>query len=797
MKIKSLLFAVLAMASLLACKKDEPVVEPVLELSSTNININSYGGERILNITANNAWTVAADAEWVSFSEESGEASDEKQSITVYIDEYTGQEARTAKITVTAGSLTKEIAVTQAAAEVEPEQEPETELTLSTATLASAAEGGESTFTVTSNKAWTAATEADWVTLAPTAGEASEEAVTVTVTVVANADYVERTAVITVTADDAEQTVTLIQAAAEEPEVPLEGSGTEADPYVLKTAKHMESMRELAVLEGETWFKMANDIDLASITNWVPVNFDQGYKRKIHFDGGNFTLSNFVPQSYTLTKEDGTEEIAGYHSLFGIMYGSCKNLKVNNVTINGSNACGVIGGYVGTTGLPGLVENVTITNASITNSGDRAGGVCGNAKEATFRNVSFQGSVTSTYTAKEAKSGGFVGHTETTAVFENCSADVVVAGASNDLGGFVGKTTGEVSFTGCEVKAAVTSNKNEKNRCGGFLGWNSSAKATFTDCHVLQGSTITNSTNRGSKSNGNFGGFIGFGDTTGSVVKISGCSANVDITVDSNAGYNGGFIGGSAYQSTIDISDCWAAGSVNGGDYVGGFYGAVQNKVSITRCWSSVTVNASGQRVGGLVGVANIASGVTDAGLTITDCYSTGNVASAGQQVGGILGYAQTALPKILRCFATGDITSHTAGTGGIVGTLSKEGSEVSKCIAWNKNIDCKRSAANKWAPGAVVGAASVKVTLTDCYRRADMNLVDAAGAMTLYDQENIVNASPEQPAYVADLTDNQTAQQAYHGKAAAADATISSVAKTLGWDETVWDLSGSVPTLK
>jgi hypothetical protein len=36
-----------------------------------------------------------------------------------------------------------------------------------------------------------------------------------------------------------------------------------------------------------------------------------------------------------------------------------------------------------------------------------------------------------------------------------------------------------------------------------------------------------------------------------------------------------------------------------------------------------------------------------------------------------------------------------------------------------------------------------------------------------------------------------------YHGKAAAAGATVSSVAKQLKWDETVWDLSGDLPVLK
>ena len=573
----------------------------------------------------------------------------------------------------------------------------------------------------------------------------------------------------------------------EEPEVPgeMEGDGTEANPYIIKTAEHMTQMREKAPLGATTWFKMANDIDMASITNWVPVNYDQEYKRQIHFDGGNYTLSNFAPQTYTNVQEDGTEVTAGYHSLFGILYGSCKNLKIKNVTITATNGCGVIGGYVGTTGLPGLVENVTVTNASITNSGDRAGGICGTAKEATFKNVSFQGTVICTYTAKEARSGGFAGLTETSAVFENCSADVVVVGDSQDLGGFVGKTTGEVSFKGCSVKADITSNVATKNRCGGFIGWNSTGAATFTNCHVLEGSTITNTTGRGSVSNGNFGGFIGFGDTNGTVLEITDCSAHVDMTVDANSTYNGGFIGGNGYTSTTTIRRCSAAGTVNGNNYVGGFIGAVQAPTVIEQCFSSADVTSTGQRSGSFVGVAT-------AEITIRDCYSTGDITANGQQVGGILGYTGKVASVIERCYATGDVTSNTAGTGGILGTNQIAGTKVSKCIAWNQNITCNRADSGKWAPGAVVGASDKNGTFEDCYRRTDMNFVDKAGAMVLVDQENVYNGLPAAPEYSSEAT-----QAAYHGKAAAADATVSSVAKELGWDETIWDLSGAFPTLK
>lgn len=556
----------------------------------------------------------------------------------------------------------------------------------------------------------------------------------------------------------------------------INGSGTEDDPYVLKTAQDMVDMRSLAKLGGETWFKMANDINMEGVTNYVPVNFDGNFERKIHFDGGNYTISNFY--------YDKAVNGANYGSLFGVLYGSCKNLKVDNATIKATNGCGVIGGYVGTTNKPAVVENVTVTNSSVTNSGDRCGGICGTAKEATFKNVSFQGKVISTKTG-EAKSGGFVGQTETKAVFVDCVADVIFEGAGTDLGGFVGKILGENEFTGCDVTVGMTSGVASKNRCGGFLGWNSSAKTTFTDCHVLNGSTITNKTNRTSVSNGNFGGFIGFGDTNNSVTTIIDCSADVVMDVDANSTYNGGFIGGTGYTSTTTIKGCSAAGVVNGNNYVGGFFGAVMSTVVIEQCSCSTDVTSTGQRSGNFVGTATKS-------LTIRDCYSTGDITASGQQVGGILGYTGAVASIIERCYATGDVISNTAGTGGILGTNQVAGTKVDKCIAWNANIICNRASADKWAPGAVVGASDKSVTLTDCFRRADMSFYDKAGAMTLSDHENVSDATPPTPDYLDNLT-----QAAYHGKAAAADATISSVAKSLGWPEDIWDLSGEAPTLK
>ena len=536
-----------------------------------------------------------------------------------------------------------------------------------------------------------------------------------------------------------------------QPEDPneLKGDGTEANPYVLKTAEHMVAMRTLAVLGQATYFRMANDIDMASVANWTPVNWDENFEREIHFDGNGKTITNFAPTSFM---SDDQTTAAQYPSLFGVLYGSCKNLTIKNSKIIVSEttpSCAFLGGYVGTTGKPAVVENVSV-------QGEVYGGSC---------------------------IGALAGQSNGTTTYKNCTVDAVLTSAGTDLGGIVGKIRGDSEMTGCTVKATFVSTAKNKNRVGGMIGWNSTATTTITDCHVLEGTTLTDQSGRTDSDNGNYGGFIGFGDSAGTVLKISNCSAHAIIDAGIST-YNAGFIGGTGYESTVEVTDSWAAGSVIGANYSAGFIGAIQSHVTISRCWADVDVTSSGQRCGAFAGCN------TKFPATISNCYATGNITATGQQVGGIIGYASFPI-TITNCYATGNVSSATAGTGGIAGTISAE-STVSNCIAWNATIDCQRAANDKWAPGAVVGAASVAGNYSGCYRRADMNFIDAAGAMVLVDQEDVANGFPAAPSY-----SDATTQAAYHGKAAAADATASSVAKSIGWDESVWDLSGDLPKLK
>ena len=110
--------------------------------------------------------------------------------------------------------------------------------------------------------------------------------------------------------------------------------------------------------------------------------------------------------------------------------------------------------------------------------------------------------------------------------------------------------------------------------------------------------------------------------------------------------------------------------------------------------------------------------------------------------------------------------------------------------IAWNKVISCPTAAPTTWSSGAVIAVSNVYNTLTNNYRRPDMTFSDGSD-FGLFDSPNVSASAPLKDA------EKVTYYYPYHGIAAPAGSTISSVAKTLGWPTDIWDLSGDAPKLK
>ncbi len=115
MKIKHLLIGLFAVAAAVACKQDEPVETPKLDVDKTAVSLAATAGEASFNVTSNQSWVASADADWVSLDPASGQASEKSVAVKVTAEDNETAEARKATVTVKAGELTKTVEVNQAA----------------------------------------------------------------------------------------------------------------------------------------------------------------------------------------------------------------------------------------------------------------------------------------------------------------------------------------------------------------------------------------------------------------------------------------------------------------------------------------------------------------------------------------------------------------------------------------------------------------------------------------------------------------------------------------------------------
>ena len=170
----------------------------------------------------------------------------------------------------------------------------------------------------------------------------------------------------------------------------FDGSGTQADPYQIKTTADLQGMQAYYndyQLIDEYWWKLMNDIDISTdagglTINWCPIGYEGGALSGFngHFDGNGKTISG-------LTITEQYENVG----LFGRL--------ASNATITNLNVSGTINWdqakYVG--GVVGLMEDGAIlTNCSFTgtitgylNSGNIAvvGGLAGKHSADTITGV--------------------------------------------------------------------------------------------------------------------------------------------------------------------------------------------------------------------------------------------------------------------------------------------------------------------------------------------------------------------------------------------------------------------------
>ena len=310
----------------------------------------------------------------------------------------------------------------------------------------------------------------------------------------------------------------------------MTGKGTEAEPFVLKTADHLAWFRD-CVNECNTLVcaKIADEvkeIDMSTVCHkadtekqiaelsWTPIgNFDNKYQGT--FDGNGKTISNLYINA--------TSAFAGF---FGhLAGGNIKNITFDNAKVNtGNYYTGILAGYAGSC----IFENIkTLGNCSVEGK-DITGGIAGIA----VGNIS------------------------------NCENHAEVKGTGS-LGGILGMYYGsDNSITSCANYGAVTGTYRQ---VGGMVGY-------------FDSGTIQNSANYGDiTGRDNVGNLIG----EGVICNLNNVLGTGNVTATSDTGCAGLLVGNikdsSSTASGILAYNGSAKLTINGAEQTGEAVKAIGN----------------------------------------------------------------------------------------------------------------------------------------------------------------------------------------------------------------------------
>ena len=343
--------------------------------------------------------------------------------------------------------------------------------------------------------------------------------------------------------------------------VAASGTGTETDPYLLRTASDLVSMSGKVTESGTTYFKMANDIDLSGV-EWTPA-FNGA---SIDFDGNSKTISNL-----TCNAESGKQ------SLLGKFTGKCVNLNITDARIGnetlGSDICAILAGEANAE-----ISGVHVTG-TVSSNLRRTGGVVGYLTGGSMSDCSAKVSVKST---SGANIGGLVGqaYAGASSKVSNCHllAGSVVEGAGESVGGIAGFSN--TPIIACSVKNSTITTAN--NACGGITG---TASADITDCEVFEATVKVTSTSK------DYAG--GIAGRNQAMVAIRKCSV-VRSTVSARRVVAG--VLGYVEKVGASISDCYTHNCTISASHrrAAGILGesAVSTGVTVSRCYSTSSVSA-------------------------------------------------------------------------------------------------------------------------------------------------------------------------------------------------------------
>lgn len=337
---------------------------------------------------------------------------------------------------------------------------------------------------------------------------------------------------------------------AETPSRAFQGTGTEADPYLIENAENLKYLIEQENEYYSKYFLLKSDITIENIAEWSPIGKKRTFKG--NFNGNGHTIQG------ELTKSTEMNHIG----LFS---------KTDNATISNLNV------------------RLNITNDSCL----YVGGVVAKAIRTTITNCHFDGSIAAgRISGNLTFIGGIVAHADRIQI-KGCTSRGTIRQNEqimrNDfcMGGIAGIIDNYSTVTQCENHAEVRGGINEGGHVATVSGITGRVSpdgqphsAEMTDCYnygTIYGGSFKNKTSMNSY---NASGIIGCAKKV-KLTRVYNYGA-IHAQPNHTANFTGGIIG-HAYTGEISLLDCANYGEVTGHaqedtpSYTGGLIGHLEN----------------------------------------------------------------------------------------------------------------------------------------------------------------------------------------------------------------------------
>ncbi len=473
------------------------------------------------------------------------------------------------------------------------------------------------------------------------------------------------------------------------------GSGTEDDPYIIKTAEQLALLAK-NVNDGRgymgSYFKLESDIVLGTSSvkrNWPGIGQwyvnsngnDEFIEFNGTFDGNGKTISGLF---VSVSGQRGA-------GLFGCLNGATiKNLKIKGADIRSESRAGILASC----SFYGRIENCSVDGKVV---GDElVGGISGYSVMETISGCSSTASVDGAIDV-----GGIVGEGYYTD-FNNCTNSGNVIG-NQYVGGIVGDIT-EGSILNSKNSGKVQTRTEQENyNCGGIVG---SALASNIDKCENSGEVIGIE---------NVGGIAGTaeclsyeGDDERTPSKITNCKNSGKVgKLASDTDYHepidiGGIVG---YFRWSTLNNCSNTGIVLGYEDISGIVGYAEELVgNLENCYNSGDITG----VNWIAGIAAyIFSESTDSYTQINYCANTGDI-KGEYCVGGIAGFYgnDSGKAQISECYNSGNIQGNYYVAGIVADTISQYNDCVVSYCANDGKITLNLNEDSCVVGGGIIGQA-------------------------------------------------------------------------------------------